>query len=60
MVLRELEQQAIWRMQRWRVLSLLRGWRTYAHSCRAGRHCLESMHLRSQRRRFVFWLLSQF
>ena len=53
-MLRELEQQAVWRMQRWRVLSLLRGWRTYAQSCKAGKHCLQGMQLRSQRRRFVF------
>lgn len=50
-MLRELEQQAIWRMQRWRVLRLLSGWRTYAQSCKAGRHCLQGMQLRSQRRR---------
>ncbi|KAL0023069.1 hypothetical protein WJX79_008548 [Trebouxia sp. C0005] len=51
MMLHELEQQAIWRMQRWRIACLLYQWRTHAQGCKAGRQCLEAMQLRNQRRR---------
>ena len=49
--LHELEQQAIWRMQRWRVANLLYQWRSHALSCKAGRHSLQVLHSRNQRRR---------
>lgn len=57
-MLQELEQQAKWRMKRWRASSWLHGWRAYAQSCTAGRSCLEDLQLRTQRRRFVFGVLS--
>ena len=52
-VLHELEQQAIWRMQRWRVASLLYHWHSHTLSCKAGRQTLQTLQVRNQRRRRV-------
>ena len=52
-MMREVQQQAILRVQRWRIGFLLCHWHSHTQSCKAGRQRLQQLHTHAQQQRYT-------